>query len=382
MTKRIVDISKFKQSVFLLGPRQAGKTYLVNHSLDPQIYINLLSHREYIRYSADPSVLISEVSQIKKDRILIVIDEIQRCPDLLNEVQILIEKNKKIKFVLTGSSARKLKHAGVNLLGGRAINVKLYPYVYEEIRDSFNLDEVLKFGSIPGIIANEGKQDIIRALNAYVDMYLKEEIQQESLVRNMPAFAKFMELAAHENGKILNFQSLAQELGLHSKTIKEYYQILEDTLLGFWLYPYTKSHRTKLVAHPKFYLFDCGVVRALKGELTATLSKGTVPYGYAFEHFIILEIARTLDYREREYRLSFFRTADGAEVDLILEICGKVWAVEIKSAGKPSSSDLRGLKSFISDHKYSKAICVCNTPRKYAIGDILCMPWQEFIEML
>jgi len=323
-----------------------------------------------------------EVLALHGDLALVVIDEIQRCPELLNEVHLLMEEKPNIQFILTGSSARKLRHAGTNLLGGRAITLRLYPLTHEERGERFDIEEAIHLGTLPKIVLEKSEQGKARLLKSYVETYLKEEIQQEALTRNVPAFAKFLELAAYENGNLLNFKNISREVGVSSKTIKEYFNILEDTLLGFYLYPYAKSHRSKHVSHPKFYFFDCGIISALRGELSKRLVAGTPPYGDAFEHFIMIETRRILDYREREFKVSFFRTTDGAEVDLILELGDELWAIEIKSSDRPRLSDVRGLRSYIKDHKCAKALCVCQTPRSFVSGGIEFIPWRNFLKML
>ena len=375
-------MTKYHNSLFLFGPRQVGKTFLIKNSLTPDIMIDLLEQSEYLRYSKDTSLLSAEVAAVSKNNCQIVIDEIQRCTDLLNEVQLIMGKRPGSQFILTGSSARKLKRAGVNLLGGRAITLHLHPLTHQELAGSFSLDKCLRFGSLPNVVLEKNDDDKARLLKSYVETYLKEEVQQESVTHNIPAFARFLELAAFENGNIINYQNLAREVGLHSKTIKEYFTVLEDTLLGFLFPPYTGSHRKRIVAHPKFYFFDCGVAGALRGELTRDLAPGTPPYGRAFEHFIVLEIKRALDYLEKDFRISFFRTSDGAEVDVILESAGKIWAIEIKSSAQPGPSEVRGLKSFMSDHKYDRAICLCRTPRVFNSDGIEFLPWPDFFRQL
>jgi len=382
MISRILDLLQYKNSLFLFGPRQVGKTYLIKHTLSPDLFIDLLKHNEFLRYAKDVSILSQEVMALKKDNCCVVIDEIQRCPQLLNEVQLIMGDKPGAQFILTGSSARKLRRTGVNLLGGRAITLHLHPFTHKELGDGFILKDAIHFGTIPSIALEKNKQNKTRLLRSYVETYLKEEVQQESLTRNIPAFARFLELAGYENGNILNFQNIAREVGVHSKTIKEYFYILEDTLLGFLLYPYVKSHRTKIVSHPKFYFFDRGVVNALCGGLSQELISGTAPYGKAFEHLVLLEIKRLLEYYEREGKITFFKTSDGGEVDLILELGGQVWAIEIKSSPKPHFSDVRGLRSFTKDHKYSRALCVCQTPRPFIIGNIEFLPWKDFMNQL
>lgn len=382
MFKRTLNLNRFKKSFFLFGPRQVGKTYLIKNTVNFDLFIDLLVQAEFIRYTKDVSLLSREIAALDKREFTAVIDEIQRCPEILNEVQLIMGKYPAAKFILTGSSARKLKRAGVNLLGGRALTLHLHPLTHEELAGPFNLPEVLRYGAIPSVMQEKRQEDRIRFLRGYVEVYLKEEIQQEALTRNVPAFARFLELAAHENGNILNFQNIAREVGIHSKTVKEYFHILEDTLIGFMLYPYARSHRARLISHPKFYFFDRGVATALRGELTVELIPGTESFGRAFEHFIFLEIKRLIDYREREIKLSFFRTSDGAEVDLLLEFPDKLWAVEIKASGAPRLSDIRGLRSFIKDHKAQRAACVCLSPRKFIADGIEFIPWMEFLQQI
>lgn len=384
MIKRLLDLRKISRSFFLFGPRQTGKTSLIKEDLLPDLFINLLKQTEYLRYSQDPTLFSSEIEKMSEkkstEKLLIVVDEIQRCPYLLNEIHTWMESKPGIRFVMTGSSARKLRQKGVNLLGGRAQTLHLFPLTHLELQSSFFLDDVLHFGSLPKVALESEEGNKIQFLKDYAETYLKEEIQQEALTKNIPAFGRFLELAAFENGHLLNFNNLSREVGVHSKTIREYYQILEDTLLGFYFYPYSRSHRERLVSHPRFYLFDTGIVFTLQQRLTSPLLKGTPPYGDAFEHWIILETKRVLSYRAREVKMSFFRTSDGAEVDLILEFGDRLWAIEIKSASDPRSSDLGGLKSFLSDHPVDRAICVCQTPRPYQRDKIEFLPWKTFFE--
>jgi predicted AAA+ superfamily ATPase len=378
MYKRELDITKYELSFFLFGPRQVGKTFLIEHTIQPDLYINLLRHDEFLKYSTDVSRLSQEIDALKIEKGKIVVDEIQRCPELLNEVQLNMGKNKGLQFILTGSSARKLKRSGVNLLGGRAITLHLFPLTFRELGEDFSLGTALKFGSLPNISLEKSEENKKRLLKSYVETYLREEIQQESLVRNIPAFAKFLELAAFESGNVINFHGLSREIGVHSKTIKEYFQILEDTLLGYFIYPYKRSDRKRIISHPKFYFFDRGVTTMLRGETDSSLTAGTPPYGPAFEHFIVLELIRISSYLEKEIKFYFFRTSDGAEVDLILEFDKKIWAVEIKAGASPSLTDIRGLRSFMSDHVYHRAICACQANRPYSAAGIDFLPWQEF----
>lgn len=286
----------------------------------------------------------------------------------------------KPRFILTGSSARKLKRNHANLLGGRAVILNLFPLCYKEISSLFDLKEFLQFGGLPNVFLEESVDAKRALLESYVNTYLKEEIYDESLTRNLPAFTKFLDLAAYENGNILNYTNIAREVGVSSKIIKEYFSILEDTLLGFYVPAYKASVRKRLIEHPKFYLFDTGMVFALKKMLTIDLIEGTPLYGNAFEHFIILEVIKAISYFNEEIQVSFFRTSDGAEVDLILEKHNNIIPIEIKSSEMPNN--LSGMKSFLKDHKVLKAFCVCQTPRMYNSNDVSFIPWQDFINML
>lgn len=382
MIARLLNISAPKNSMFLFGPRQTGKTSLINTTLQPDLFINLLDYDSYMRYSTDFSLLVKEVDRLANDRALVVIDEIQKRPELLNAVQLLIDRKKMIKFILTGSSARKLKKTGVNLLGGRATTAYLYPLIQDELKELFILDDVLRYGSLPKIYLESNLPEKMRLLKSYVDTYLREEIAQEALVRNLPAFTRFLELAADENGNVLNFQKIAREIGLHSKTVREYFQILEDTLIGKMVYPYKQSARRRLISHPKFYFFDCGIVTALRRGLQKELIRASVEYGRAFEHWAFLELTATIDYYEMEARLNFYRTADGTEVDFVIEKGLELWAVEVKASQNPALSSLRGLRTFLKEHPQAKAVCLCATPRPYAEGKIDFMSCHDFISRL
>lgn len=383
MIKRSLNLSNYKYSLFLFGPRQTGKTSLIKTTLQTDFYIDLLKQQEFLRYGKNPSLLSREVSSLPgKDR-LIVLDEIQRCPELLNEVHLLLEEKKNNnRFILTGSSARKLRRGGVNLLGGRAQTLHLYPFTHEELGELFSLEEALHYGTLPRIYLEKNPAEKSRLLKSYVETYLKEEIQQEALTRNIPIFARFLELASFENGNIINFSNLSREVGVHANTIREYFQILEDTLIGFHLYPFKKSERAKIVSHPKFYFFDTGIVTALKNQISSELIVGSAPYGFSFEHWVMVETKRILDYREKEVRLHFFRTSDKAEVDLVLEYSDAIWGIEIKAGTAPRPSDVRGLNSLNRHHKLQRSICVCQTPRAYRHDNIEFIPWRDFFKEL
>lgn len=383
--KRNIELPVEKNSFFLFGPRQTGKTTLIEGLLQKRkvFAVNLLRSDVFLKYKTQPSVFSREVEYFiqKEKKAVVFIDEIQKMPSLLDEIHYLIEKHKtQIVFILTGSSARKLKKVSTNLLGGRAWSFFLYPFTYQELGKHFSLSEVLQYGSLPAVF-NLNKTDTIRALNAYSGTYLKEEILDEALARNLNAFSRFLEIASDSSGEIVNYSNIARETGVASKTIREYYQILEDTLIALHLDPYLKSLRKRLIEHPKYYLFDTGVINSICGRIEMKLKEQTTLYGKLFEHFIILETRRLLHYYEKPWRMYFWRTSAGAEVDLIIEKGDKsIYAVEIKSSQYVSCKDLRGLKQFMMEYPRARGICVCRAARPYQEKGITFLPWKLFFE--
>lgn len=385
--KRIGALPVGRHSFFLFGPRQTGKTTLIESMLDVEtsFKVNLLETDVFLKYARDQSLLRREVNywieRIKGSGVVFV-DEVQKCPPLLDEVQALMDKWKnRLTFVLTGSGARKLKRGSANLLGGRAWSFTLHPLTYREIGADFDLDGIIRFGSLPPVVTGEDR-DKLRTLRAYAQTYLKEEVLDEALVRNLPAFSRFLELAADQSGMQVSYTNIASETGVRSKTVREYYRVLEDTLLAFALPPYLKSMRKRLTAHPVFYLFDIGVINALCGRLESAFTPGTPLYGRLFEHYVILELRRLADYMEKEWGFYYWRTAHGAEVDLVLDTGRKLMAIEIKSGRNVRSQELRGLSSFKEDYPGSDILCVCCADRPYKVNDIRCLPWHVFFEEL
>jgi predicted AAA+ superfamily ATPase len=380
MITRMIDLPFRRRSIFLFGPRQVGKSTLVKCLLADRDYleIDLLKRDVLLKYKTNPDMLRAETEFLarSKGKIFIFIDEIQKCPELLDEVHYLIEKFRgRVSFVLTGSSARKLKRVSVNMLAGRAWQYFLFPFTHVELREKFDLDEVLLRGTLPPII-DEPLEDAFRTLRSYVQTYLKEEILDEAIVRNIGAFSRFLDMAADQSGKIVNCSTISREAGVSSKTIKGYYQILEDTLIAVRLEPYLKSARKRLTVHPKYYLFDLGVINALNGRTSVSSVRGATVYGMLFEHFIVLETYRLIQYTEKPIRIFHWRSAYGAEVDMVLEEGDHLWAVEIKSSRVVKSGDLRGLKAFRDDHPRARCLCVstCDTP--YMVGEVPVIPWR------
>ena len=380
MLTRILKIPK-NNSFFLFGPRQVGKTSLVRVALgcEKQLHYDLLISEEFFRLTARPGLLAEEIAASRAAIDFVVIDEIQRIPGLLDEVHRLMESPNPPLFVLTGSSARKLKRSGSNMLGGRAWNLKLFPLTHQELGEQFSLGRALSFGTLPKIYLSDdfsAKQ----YLRSYVETYLKEEIEAEALVRSLGVFLRFLSLAAQESGNILNYATMSRDVATSAKTIREYYSILEDTLIGNFLPAFHKSTRKRLASHPKFYLFDTGILRALNKQLTVPLEPQTSAFGVAFEHFVINEVIRLNSYLQLDFDLSYYRTEHGAEVDLIIERPGQVMlAVEIKSSENPSVSDIRGgLSSFKRIGTKARLICVCTSTRRRQVEDFELMPWQDF----
>ena len=369
MYKRIIDLNFTKdKSSFLFGPRQTGKSSLLEQSYPKAHFINLLFSDVYHRFIKNPEYLRQEILALPKEG-LIIIDEIQRVPELLNEVHFLIEKG--YRFILTGSSARKLKNGGANLLGGRARTRHLFPLVSIEITD-FDLQKIINFGSLPSIYLSN---DPIDDLNSYVGTYLKEEIAAEGLVRGISDFSKFLEIAAIDNTELINFSNIASDVGLSSVTIKGYYEILQDTLIGTLVNPYTKTKKRKSVSKSKFYFFDVGVANLLAKRFK--ISKGSELYGKCFEHFIFCEIKAFLSYSCDLRELSFWRSLKGDEVDFII---GDDIAIEVKSTENVQTKHLTGMKHLIEEISFKHKIIVSHDPVKRILdGNIIVYPYQDFL---
>jgi len=282
------------------------------------------------------------------------------------------------RFAMTGSSARKLKREGTNLLAGRAFVYNLFPLTHRELKDGFNLDSALIYGTLPGLLKFSSSEEKISFLRAYALTYLKEEIWGEHIIRKLDPFRKFIEIAAQCNGGIINFANIARDVGVDIKTVQSYFEILEDTLLGFMLEPYHQSVRKRQRQAPKFYLFDTGVRRALDRTLTVTLKPGTYAYGKAFEHYVIAEAARLNEYRQKDFRFSYLRTKDDAEIDLVVERPGASTAlVEIKSTPRVDDRDTKSLERFAADMPKSEAFILSTDPMAKRIGKVKAFPWQQ-----
>ncbi len=381
MTYQRLIIPTKKKSYFLFGPRQTGKSTLVKSLLKKDdFYIDLLPHKNFIAYAKDPSRFREEILlHLKKyPKAIFVIDEIQKVPSLLDEVHELIE-SKKARFILTGSSARKLKRSGANLLAGRAYTYQLYPLTFQELGEDFNLDRALKVGTLPTLYEND-QEDSVEFLRAYVSTYLKEEIQQEGLVRDIGSFGSFLDIVAANDGEITNFSSIARECAVTSNTVKGYFQILEDTFLVNKLSGWSRSVRKQLISHPRYYFFDCGVTNALTHQLNSELDP--IVKGRRFEQLVINQIIAYCDYQRLDLQFYFWRTNHGAEVDLLIARGAKILcAIEIKSRKKIGAADLTGLKSFKEEHPTVPCFVLVNEQNERIVNnEFRLIDWKRFIE--
>ena len=381
MIKRIAKLSS-SHSFFILGPRGSGKSTLIRERfLKKSLYIDLLNPQIEDRYRLNLNLLKEELegnTKIKR----VIIDEVQKLPRILDLVHQLIEA-KKIQFILSGSSARKLKRGGANLLAGRAFMFYLYPLTHLELGKKFNLKEALEWGLLPQLLHFKTKKEKAEYLKAYTLTYLKEEIQVEQLIRKLNPFRQFLDIVAQMNGKPVNYSKIARDIHVDTVTVQNYYSILEDTLIGFYLRPYHKSIRKSQRQAPKFYLFDTGVCRALKGILSIPLKNQTYDFGESFEHFIILEIMKLLEYSRKNWKASYLLTKDGAEIDLILERPGKsTLCIEIKSTENVKKEDLKSLIKLGADIPQSTLYCFSRDAKRRKIRNVLCLNWQEGLKKI
>ncbi len=366
-----------RETFFLWGPRQTGKTTLLRKSYPEAVWIDLLKSEEFRRYLARPELLRQEIAaQPLTSGRQIVIDEIQKVPALLDEVHWLIE-NRGAHFALCGSSARKVRRGAANLLGGRAMRYELHGLTAGEIGSRFDLDRLLNHGYLPRIFESSRSK---RVLDAYIADYLKEEIAAEGLVRNLPTFSDFLDVAALSDTEIVNFSNIGRECGVSSHTAKNHFQILEDTLLGRWLPAYRRRPKRRVIGTPKFYFADVGIVNRLarRGDLHA----GSELYGKAFENWVFHELTAFSSYEESDSPLSYWRLASGIEVDFVLG--DMAIALEAKSSAKITQDHLKGLRNIVIDHpEVGRRIVVCREPKARKTDDgIDILPVESFVGQL
>lgn len=360
------------ESCFFWGARQTGKSTLLDRLFPGARRYDLLLSDQFERLNRRPAFLREELLAEPPGSDPVIIDEVQKVPLLLDEVHWLMER-RRIRFILCGSSARKLKRSGGNLLGGRAIRHELFPLVYPEI-DTFNLLRALNHGLLPRhYLADDPR----RLLRAYIGDYLKEEIAAEALSRNIPAFGRFLESAAFSNAEIVNYQNIARECGVSPPTVKEYFQILSDTLIGKMIPSFRRRPKRRVILAPKFYFFDVGIANGL-------LKRGVVElrgesFGKALEHFIMQELTAHSHYSGLDYDVNYWRTASGLEVDFILG--GGAAAVEVKGT-EAHRHHFSGMNAFCEEHKVKHAIIVSTDARPRRDGRILIYPWEIFLKKL
>ena len=375
MYKRAINLPKLLKlkSFFLFGPRSTGKSTLIREHLPQAMVYDLLDYEIYNKLLKHPKTIEEEVEALDSRPEVIVIDEVQKLPHLLDEVHRLIEQ-KNYKFLLTGSSARKLKHGGANLLAGRAWQSNLFSLTSKEITD-FDLIKYLNIGGLPQVYTSSYPNE---ELKSYVNTYLREEVQAEALTRNIQAFAEFLDAIALSNAEEINYEGLARDCQISPSTLKNYIQILEDTLIGFKLEAYTKTKKRKAITRSKHYLFDIGITNRLcnRGEIKPKSEL----FGKAFEHFIILELRAYLSYFRKDEKLSYWRSTSQFEVDAII---GNKLAIEIKATSSVNDSHLKGLRALMEENQIKSFVVVSLDKQKRKTDDgIIIWPWKEFLSSL
>lgn len=376
MINRILKITDAQtESVFLFGARQTGKTTLLLQLFPNSKFYDLLETDTYERLRRNPSLLRQELATNTNEDI-VIIDEIQFIPELLNEVHWLITRQG-VRFILSGSSARKLKRKGVNTLGGRAVRNILYPLVSAEIPD-FDVIKAANRGMLPTLYLATNDSQLQKRTQAYVSVYLREEIAAEALVRRLASFARFMEVAAITDGEIVNYSNIAQDCGIDMKTVKEYFSILNETLIGYMIPAFSRVVKRKLNKSPKFYYFDVSLPNYLLHRKNMT--PGSDDFGHAFEHLMIQEIIAWLGYNNIENALSYWHTHTGYEVDTVLGDASV--GIEFKSCQEVQSRHLRGLKAFGEEHPDARLIIVSMDVAPRILNNVEIMPAKYFLEQL
>ncbi|NDP20222.1 MAG: ATP-binding protein [Paludibacter sp.] len=370
--RKLLLESDNNDSIFLWGARQVGKTTLLEYQYPNARYYDLLQSTEFERLFRRPSLLSEELETALEGE-LVIIDEIQKVPQLLDEVQRLIHK-KKLRFILSGSSPRKLKRIGANLLGGRALKKTLFPLVSAEIPD-FDILKAVNNGMIPRHYAVNNPWERFRA---YIGVYLNEEIREEAISRKLNSFSRFLEVAAYSNTEMVVYKNIAQDCGIDHRTVKEYFEILQDTLIGYLIPGFSATQKRRAILAPKFYYFDVGVANYLCNR--KNIQQGTDAFGHAFEHLIIQELIAYLNYQNSDEALTYWRTSSGYEVDAIIGH-GRI-AIEIKSSNEVNARHLKGLKAFLEDFPQARTIVVSMDKNKRVLNGVEIFPASEFLKAL
>jgi uncharacterized protein len=377
LSKSITSSLKNKKSVLLLGPRQTGKSTLCE-SLPFDHEFNLSDQGMYLEFIRDPNFLLNHLRAKKFEKGVVFIDEVQRVPSLLNTVQYIVDKNKNIQFILTGSSARKLKKGHANLLPGRVHSYKLGPIVASELEYTIPTDFVLSLGSLPEVIYKRDDVNSKKLLKSYAHTYLHEEIKAEALTKDIEGFSRFIFNIAAESASILDLTKISKLSAVPRQTVQRYFEILEDTLLIHKNLAFAKSEKKRLVQHPKFYFFDNGVLNSLLSNFVASNDRK----GMLFENLVFVQLINSLNYSEKEYRLSHYRTDAGSEVDIVLELGREIIGIEIKSGAykKTDLNGLTGFENFIG--KKIRKVLLTPEGRETMIDDVEVMDWQSFLKDL
>jgi predicted AAA+ superfamily ATPase len=359
------------ESLFLWGARQTGKSTLLKELFPDAIWFDLLLSDVYERLLRNPSLLRETISEGQYK--VIIIDEIQRIPELLNEVHWIIT-HLPVRVIMSGSSPRKIIRSNTNLLGGRALRYELYPLISQEIPD-FDLLKALNNGLLPRHYLSASPKKLI---SAYVGNYLRDEIAGEAKIRNVSNFSRFLESAAFSNGEMINYTNIASECGVSAVTVKEYFQILDNTLIGRYLPAYQKKPKRRVITAPKFYFFDIGIVNHLLKR--GRIEFGSELFGNAFEHFIYNELYAHSSYSGKDYPIYYWRTASQIEIDFVLG--NNDVAIEVKATNNVQPKHLKGLKAFSEEYAVKQLILVCNEPLPRISDDIRILPWKIFLEEL
>jgi len=363
-----------KSSYFLFGPRGTGKTTWLKLNCKNELIVDLLEPDVYRRYKARPERLI-ELINGNPDKRIVIIDEVQKAPELLDVVHSLIEEYPKLQCILTGSSARKIRQSGVNLLGGRALVRSLHPFIASELKREFDLTEAIHIGLIPLVVSSHNPED---TLNAYIILYMKEEIQMEGLVRNIGNFARFLEVISFSHGTILNISNVARECEVERKTVHGFIEVLYDLLMAYSLPVFTKRAKRAVVKHPKFYFYDTGVFRTLRPS--GALDHPAEIDGAALEGLVAQHLRAWIDYSHSSCKLYYWRTKAGTEVDFVIYGKECFWAVEVKNTRKLRRNELRPLKTFHQDYPECQPIFVYRGNERLLIDNILCIPCESFLK--
>ena len=374
MIKRFFTPSE--QSFFLFGPRGTGKSTWCRVSFPDALYIDLLDPHTCRIYLSNPNRL-RELIDGNPEKKSVIIDEVQRVPAVLPLVHKIIEEKRGIQFVITGSSSRKLKREGIDLLAGRAIMKVMHPFMAAELETAFSLESALEYGMVPLVVDSDNLNNVLKT---YISLYIREEVQFEGLVRNVGDFARFLEAVSFSHGSVLNISNIARDCMVGRKTVESYINILTDLLIAWKIPVFTKRAKRNTVPHPKFYLFDSGVYKSLRPS--GPLDRPEEIGGMALEGLVAQHLKAWIDYSHQDLALYYWRTKSGTEVDFIIYGAECFTAIEVKNSNRIRAGDLRGLKTFLKNYPEASALLLYRGNEKLKIDTILCVPCEEFLLQL